>query len=81
MNTCREGLDICDLLKFELAPIPLAMFKENGALRTATSKCALKNALAKTRLSHQQADILKVDASAQLWVTARGQVKAGWSLT
>ena len=47
-----------------------AMFKENGALRTATSKCALKNALAKPRLSHQKADILIVDASAQLWVTA-----------
>ena len=46
------------------------MFKENGALRTATSKCALKNALAKPRLSHQKADILIVDASAQLWVTA-----------
>ena len=46
------------------------MFKENGALRTATSKFALKNALAKPRLSHQKADILIVDASAQLWVTA-----------
>ena len=46
------------------------MFKENGALRTATSKCALKNALAKPRLSHQKADILIVDASAQVWVTA-----------
>ena len=46
------------------------MFKENGALRTATSKFALKNALAKPRLSHQKADILIVDSSAQLWVTA-----------
>ena len=46
------------------------MFKENGALRTATSKFALKNAVAKPRLSHQKADILIVDASAQLWVTA-----------
>ena len=46
------------------------MFKENGALRTATSKFALKNALAKPRLSHQKADIFIVDASAQLWVTA-----------
>ena len=46
------------------------MFKENGALRTATSKFALKNALAKPRLSHQKADILIVDASAQLWVAA-----------
>ena len=46
------------------------MFKENGALRTATSKFALKNALAKPRLSHQKADILIVDASAQVWVTA-----------
>ena len=46
------------------------MFKENGALRTATLKFALKNALAKPRLSHQKADILIVDASAQLWVTA-----------
>ena len=42
------------------------MFKENGALRTATSKFALKNAVAKPRLSHQKADILIVDASAQL---------------
>ena len=46
------------------------MFKENGALRTATSRFALKNALAKPRLSHQKADILIVDASAQLWVAA-----------
>ena len=43
-----------------------------GALRAKKKKkkCALKNALAKPRLSHQKADILIVDASAQLWVTA-----------
>ena len=70
MQGSRGLLGICDLLKFELAPIPLAMFKENGAMKTATSKCALKNALAKPRLSHQKADILIVDASAQLWFTA-----------
>ena len=70
MHSGREGsLNIRDLLKFELAPIPPSIFKDSGALRTATSKCKLKSTLSTPRSSQQKVDIVIVDASAQLWVT------------
>ena len=44
LQLSRE-IDLMDVLKYELAPLPTSMFKESDEMRIATGKSSLKNKL------------------------------------
>jgi hypothetical protein len=64
-----SDIDLKDILKYELAPVPTSMFDNNGAMRIAQSKSVLKKRLqveVSERISQFPNTIL-LDGCALLW--------------
>ena len=64
-----RSIELKDVLKHELAPIPTSMFKDNGEMRIATNKADLKKKL-QIRVSARavdKADAIVIDGCALLW--------------
>ena len=68
LQLSRE-IDLRDVLKYELAPLPTSMFKESGEMRIATGKSSLKKKLRVTVSSCQSQDseVTIFDGCALLW--------------
>ena len=68
LQLSRE-IDLTDVLKYELAPLPTSMFKESGEMRIATGKSSLKNKLKVTVSSHhaQDSEVTIFDGCTILW--------------
>ena len=68
LQLSRE-IDLMDVLKYELAPLPTSMFKESDEMRIATGKSSLKNKLKVTVSSHyaQDSEVTIFDRCAILW--------------
>ena len=62
-------IDLKDVLKHELSPIPTSMFKETGVMRIAVGKISLKNKQKVTGPSclTQDFDVVIMDGCANLW--------------
>lgn len=74
-----RDIDLTDVLKHELSPLPTSVFKETGEMRIATGKASLKNKL-KVMVSarHVQPDTTIMDGCAILWCVhwpCKGTVK------
>lgn len=70
-GSCREFLDIKDLLTYELSPVPTAMFQGSGDMRISKSKSELKKQLQvdiSTRKALESIECEVLDGSAILWV-------------
>ena len=67
----RESIDIKDLLSYELAPVPTAMFTDSGDMRIGKTKAQLKTQLKlelSTKMAYQEIQCRVLDGSAILWV-------------
>lgn len=64
-----RAVDLKDIMSHELAPVPTAMFDDNGDMRIATSKSILKKKLQITQptRSAEKPDTIVVDGCAILW--------------
>ena len=70
LQASGREVDIDDVLKYELAPIPMAMFDSSGDMRVAKTKSTLKRQLqveTSNRITDQD-NCLIIDGSAMLWV-------------
>ena len=74
-----RDIDLTDVLKHELSPLPTSVFKETGEMRIATGKASLKNKLKVTvSARHVQPDATIMDGCAILWCVhwpCKGTVK------
>ena len=70
LKASGRDLNLNNVLKYELAPIPTSMFPNNGEMRLATSKSTLKDTF-KVEVTGRytpKATSVIVDGSATLWV-------------
>ena len=70
LQASGREVDIDDVLKYELAPIPMAMFDSSGDMRVAKTNSTLKRQLqveTSNRITDQD-NCLIIDGSAMLWV-------------
>ena len=64
-----RSINLTDVLKHELAPIPTSMFKDDGEMRIATTKSDLKKKLevAVSSRTVDNVDVTVIDGCALLW--------------
>ena len=70
-GSCRESLDIKELLTYELSPVPTAMFQGSGDMRISKSKSELKKQLQVDISTHKALESIEcevLDGSVILWV-------------
>ena len=62
-------VDLEEVLRFELSPIPLSLFQKNGEMRPPTAKSDLKEALKVTSSQRNQTkpEVIIVDGCAKFW--------------
>ena len=70
LQASNRPVDIDDVLSYELAPVPTALFTESGEMRDAKAKSVLKSntqKLLSTRRAQENIDVLVIDGSAYLY--------------
>ena len=71
LQASDRPVDIADLLAHEPAPVPSALFTDNGELRTASARSVLKTNTAQlwsARRAQENVDVIVMDGSAYLWI-------------
>ena len=80
-----RSINLSDVLKHEISPIPPSMFKDNGEMRIATNKSELKKLQVEVspRLV-DKVDSTIIDGCAPLWCVhwpEKGTVKDLWTIS
>lgn len=70
-----RDIDLSDVLKHELSPIPTAIFKENGEMRNATGKSSLKKKLNVTVSSRHVREEVTIMMGVPFFGVCTGHVK------
>ena len=68
LQSSQKPLDTQNLVKHELAPMPMSMFDESGHMRDAKTKAKLKTKLMLEVPPKFKADTMFLDGCAILWV-------------
>ena len=64
-----ERIELEEVLKYELSPVPLSLFGSNGEMKHSTSKADLKNRLQieTSQRLQSKADVVIIDGCGKLW--------------
>ena len=70
MQLTHEAMIVQNIFKYDLSPVPIALFNDEGKMRAAKSKSDLKSLLGTKVLSRGlvKPDFTVIDGSAILWV-------------